>query len=60
MTNGVEVKESRVSRLGVPQRIMLLTASPIITPGKVSLIRRTSGSETERCQAAARARSRTP
>jgi diguanylate cyclase (GGDEF)-like protein len=27
MTNGVEVKESRVSRLGVPQRIMLLTAS---------------------------------
>src|SRR4051812_21804962 len=27
MTNGVEVKESRVSRLGVAQRIMLLTAS---------------------------------
>src|SRR3954468_5554039 len=27
MTDGVEVKESRVSRLGVPQRIMLLTAS---------------------------------
>ncbi|TFV85949.1 EAL domain-containing protein [Blastococcus sp. CT_GayMR16] len=27
MTNGVEVKDSRVSRLGVPQRIMLLTAS---------------------------------
>src|SRR3954464_14602848 len=27
MTNGVEVKESRVSRLGVAQRIMLLTAA---------------------------------
>ena len=27
MTNGVEVKESRVPRLGVPQRITLLTAS---------------------------------
>ena len=27
MTNGVEVKETRVSRLGVAQRITLLTAS---------------------------------
>src|SRR3954447_11889515 len=48
MTNGVEVKESRVSRLGVAQRIMLLTASvaAIAVALVVIVVRTLSGAPT--------------